>query len=94
VFEKLKSVLVCHLSAFSLALFLFIWIVAWTLKAVKGYNFDMNELTELYKWLLVQFAVESGLNTEIPFLKQLKGGKTNETSNTSGTEGTRFTGQE
>lgn len=73
MFEKLKNA-VSHFSVkFYLALFLFVWLVGWVLKALYGYQFDLDKLVDLYKWLLGQFVIESGLNTEIPLLRQLGG---------------------
>lgn len=70
MFEKLKNA-ISHLNVkFYLALFLFVWLIGWTLKAIYGYQFDLDKLVDLYKWLLGQFLIESGLNTEIPLLKQ------------------------
>ena len=53
----------------ALATFLLLWITGWVLKAVKGYNFNLQELTDLYKWLLLQYSVDSGLNSHIPWLQ-------------------------
>lgn len=70
--DKIKYWL-SHLNAkFYLAFFLFTWLVAWGLNAVKGANFDLDKLTDLYKWLILHYGVDSTLNTEIPALQQIK----------------------
>ena len=73
MFEKVKNA-ASHLNVkFYLALFLLVWLVGWTANAMYGHHFDLDRLVELYKWLLGQFLIESGLNTEIPVLKQMRG---------------------
>ena len=42
------------------------------MNAVKGANFDLDKLTDLYKWLILHYGVDSTLNTEIPALQQMK----------------------
>ena len=70
--DKIKYWL-SHLNAkFYLAFFLLLWATAWTLNATHNMKFDLDKLTDLYKWLLLHYGTDSLLNTEIPALQQMK----------------------
>jgi len=52
------------------AVFLVIWIVAWTLNAVKNTHFDLNSLRDMYIWLMTQLNATHAINS---FLNSPKG---------------------
>lgn len=43
--------------------FLFIWLTAWTLNALKNTHFDLNSLRDMYIWLMTQLNATHAINS-------------------------------
>jgi len=43
--------------------FLAIWLVAWTLNALKNTHFDVNSLRDMYIWLMTQLNATHAINS-------------------------------
>ncbi len=43
--------------------FLFIWLAAWTLNALKNTHFDLNSLRDMYIWLMTQLNATHAINS-------------------------------
>lgn len=56
---------------FYFALFVTVWLVAWTCNAIYKTGFDLGKLEELAKYILGKYITDSGLNTKI-FSKEEK----------------------
>jgi hypothetical protein len=40
-----------------------IWLVAWTLNALKNTHFDLNSLRDMYIWLMTQLNATHAINS-------------------------------
>jgi hypothetical protein len=49
--------------SFFTGLFVIIWLVAWTLNAVKNTHFDLNSFKEMYVWLMTQLNLTHAVNS-------------------------------
>lgn len=58
---------------FYTGVFVCAYLAAWTYNALNGPHFDLDKLTDLYKWLVGSHLVDSGLNSPIPAIAQFKG---------------------
>lgn len=43
--------------------FVGIWLVAWTLNAMKNTHFDLNSLRDMYIWLMTQLNATHAINS-------------------------------
>lgn len=74
MWQKLRGLLQSSMGIYT-AIFVAIYLYGWTINALKNTHFDLAQLIEVYKWLLANHGINSGLNTSIPVVDQLKGGK-------------------
>lgn len=69
---------------FYFALFLVVWLAAWTANGLRLANFDLEQLRELFIFIMSKYTVDSGLNS--PWGSSIKGKNEgvpcNESSNT------------
>lgn len=56
-----------------------IYILALASNGLFGTKFELPQLLELIKWMVANHFINSGFNTTIPAIEQLKGGTNNGT---------------
>lgn len=59
---------------FYFALFVALWVVAWTANAVWQTKFDLAKLEEMGKFVLGKYGVDSGLNTKFQSKENVNNG--------------------
>jgi hypothetical protein len=62
MWDKIKDALKTGMGFYT-SFFIFIWLISWTLKAIKGYNFDLNALKDIYVWLMTQLNLTHGIDS-------------------------------
>ncbi|MDR3562322.1 MAG: hypothetical protein P4N59_12940 [Negativicutes bacterium] len=45
------------------AVFVILWLTAWTLNAVENTHFDLNSLRDMYVWLMTQLNATHAINS-------------------------------
>ncbi len=69
---------------FYFAFFLVIWLAAWTANGLKMTNFNLEQLRELFIFIISKYTVDSGLNSPVgkPIVGKNEEVPCNESSNT------------
>lgn len=62
---------ICTEPGFYFATFLIIWLSAWVLNGLKLTAFDLQQLRDLFAFVMAKYVTDSGLNSELH--KPIKG---------------------
>lgn len=60
--QKIKELLQGGIGLYT-ALFVVIYLLAWSLNAVKGTHFDLDRLRDIYIWLMTQLNATHAVNS-------------------------------
>ncbi len=83
MWQKIKNHLLSSMGFYT-CVFIILYIVAWTLNAVKSMHFDLDKLENVYKWLLANHGVNSVCNSPWGVMPGNEGGNDNASNNASG----------